>query len=91
MFEFIDGDKSGSISFREFLNLIIIFSSGEAETKTELLFKMYDSDGDGFLNQDEFKAMIRSLLEAVNADITDSDVDSLVASMSAAAKTNKNV
>ncbi|XP_059487238.1 dual oxidase 2-like [Neocloeon triangulifer] len=69
MFGLIDKDNNGFISFREFFDLFVIFKKGTAEEKSELLFDMYDIDGNGLLTKAEFLNMIRSLLEIAQADV----------------------
>lgn len=59
MFTLIDKDKNGFISFREFVDLMIIFADGTEEEKAKLLFDMYDIDGIGHLKQEDFVTMIK--------------------------------
>lgn len=42
MFSLIDKDNNGYISFREFLDVMVIFAKGSAEQKIKLMFDMYD-------------------------------------------------
>lgn len=42
MFSLIDKDNNGYISFREFLDIMVIFAKGSAEQKIKLMFDMYD-------------------------------------------------
>ncbi|GFT66944.1 hypothetical protein NPIL_295941 [Nephila pilipes] len=81
MFALIDADSNGYISFREFLNVIIIFAKGSPEDKTKLMFDMYDIDHSGKLSRLEFSDMIRSLLELANQSLSPNQLDDLVASM----------
>ncbi|KAG5870630.1 hypothetical protein JTB14_023085 [Gonioctena quinquepunctata] len=74
MFTLIDKDKNGFISFREFVDLIIIFADGTEEQKAKLLFDMYDVDGIGYLKQEDFITMIKSFLETVGGNIEDEDI-----------------
>lgn len=57
MFSLIDKDNNGYISFREFLDVMVIFAKGSAEQKIKLMFDMYDvnqvdvaSSAEQFLN-----------------------------------------
>lgn len=81
MFALIDADGNGYISFREFLNVIVIFAKGGPEEKTKLMFDMYDIDHSGKLSRREFSDMIRSLLELANQSLSSSQMDNLIASM----------
>nr|XP_008200778.1 PREDICTED: dual oxidase 1 [Tribolium castaneum] len=60
MFALVDKDKSGFISFREFVDLLIIFANGTEENKAKLLFDMYDVNAVGYLTEENFIAMIKS-------------------------------
>ncbi|GIY66004.1 hypothetical protein CEXT_213071 [Caerostris extrusa] len=79
--DLIDADANGYISFREFLNVIVIFAKGSPEDKTKLMFDMYDIDHSGKLSRLEFSDMIRSLLELANQSLSPSQLDDLIASM----------
>lgn len=59
IFALIDKDKNGFVSFREFIDLLIIFADGNEEQKAKLLFDMYDIDGTGYMTVEDFEAMIR--------------------------------
>ncbi|XP_025152426.1 dual oxidase 2 [Harpegnathos saltator] len=81
IFNLVDKDKSGFISFREFVDMLVIFLKGSAEEKIKLMFDMYDINGKGRLKREEFSNMLRSFMETVNADVTDDELESLVQSM----------
>lgn len=53
MFDLVDRDHNGFISFREFLDMLIIFAKGSAEDKMKLMFDMYDITRRGALTTDE--------------------------------------
>ena len=59
MFAVVDMDKNGYISFREFLNMLVVFAKGTAEDKVKLMFDMYDIDQVGKLSRKDFSDMIR--------------------------------
>ncbi|KAF7270827.1 hypothetical protein GWI33_016234 [Rhynchophorus ferrugineus] len=63
MFALVDRDKNGFVSFREFVDLIIMFAEGNKEKKAKLLFDMYDIDRTGSLPIHEFSHMMKSFLE----------------------------
>ena len=85
MFQLIDKDGNGFISFREFLDMSIIFSKGSPEDKLKLMFDMYDANKSGFLHRDQFKKMLKSMMELVNATVTAEQMDTLIDSMFVAA------
>lgn len=59
MFHLIDKSKTNFISFREFVDLLVIFAKGDADKKMKLLFDMYDINAIGYLTEEDFVAMIR--------------------------------
>ena len=81
MFQLIDKDGNGFISFREFLNMIVIFAKGSPEDKIKLMFDMYDVDKSGSLSRDEFRKMLKAMMELVNASVTPDQIDGLIESM----------
>jgi dual oxidase len=58
MFDLMDQDRNGFISFRDFRDLLILFREGTADEKLKWLFDMYDTDGSGRLMIKEFRLMI---------------------------------
>ena len=85
MFQLIDKDGNGFISFREFLDMSIIFSKGSPEDKLKLMFDMYDAHKSGHLHRDQFKKMLKSMMELVNATVSAEQMDTLIDSMFVAA------
>lgn len=81
MFKLVDKDNNGYISFREFLDMMIIFAKGSAEQKAKLMFDMYDVDRSGYLSTSEFKMMLKSLLELANQSISTKEMNLVVDSM----------
>ncbi|XP_046845729.1 dual oxidase 2-like isoform X2 [Xenia sp. Carnegie-2017] len=85
MFDLVDKDRNGYLSFREFLDVIVIFAKGTPDEKLRLFFDMYDVSGNQALGRDEFKGMIKSFMELVNADVESDQLDTLTDSMYAQA------
>lgn len=85
MFALVDSDKNGYISFREFLDMIVIFAKGKPKDKAKLMFDMYDIDHSGMLSKKEFTNMIKSMLELANQSLTAERLTQLVNSMFKAA------
>ena len=85
MFELIDKDKNGFVSFREFLDMFVIFAKGSPDDKIELMFHMYDIDKSGMLDKVEFKKMLKAMMEMVNTSVNPDQVDQLINSMFASA------
>ena len=91
MFQLIDQDGNGFVSFREFLDMFVIFAKGSPDDKIELMFNMYDVDKNGSMNKVEFKKMLKAMMELVNASVTPDQMDQLIDSMFASAGfQNKN-
>lgn len=59
MFELVDKDNNGSISFREFLDLLVVFRQGTPEEKLAFIFSIYDTQRKGKMTLPEFTTMIR--------------------------------
>ena len=81
VFPQVDRDNNGTISYREFFNFMIVYSSGSFSSKLKLLFNMYDYDQSGSLNVTEVKSMVRSMLEMVSASIGQDELDQLITSL----------
>ncbi|XP_023933585.1 dual oxidase-like [Lingula anatina] len=59
MFNMVDKDGNGYISFREFLDVLVLLSKGSEDDKMRLMFDMYDLDGGGTMDRGEFTALLR--------------------------------
>ncbi|CAD6227223.1 GSCOCT00006031001.3-RA-CDS [Cotesia congregata] len=81
IFNLVDMDKNGFISFREFIDMLVLFLKGTAEEKLKLMFDMYDINRTGQLKREDFANMLRSFMETVNADISNDELESIVHSM----------
>ncbi|KAM9645139.1 dual oxidase 2 isoform 1-T1 [Trichechus inunguis] len=81
MFSLADKDGNGYLSFREFLDILVVFMKGSPEDKSRLMFTMYDLDGNGFLSKDEFFTMIRSFIEISNNCLSKAQLAEVVESM----------
>ncbi|KAI8507935.1 hypothetical protein Bbelb_141750 [Branchiostoma belcheri] len=81
MFNLVDKDGSGYINFREFLDVIVIFAKGTGDDKAKLMFNMYDVNKDGKLTKEEFKNMLRSMMDMVNTEVEQDQLNQLVDAM----------
>ncbi|XP_052252760.1 dual oxidase 1-like isoform X3 [Dreissena polymorpha] len=81
MFALMDTDHNGYISFREFLNAVVMLSKGSGQDKLQILFRMFDHDGNGTLDRDELIKLFSSLLEMADSSLDKSDVEHLVESI----------
>uniref|UniRef100_A0A452UXS0 NAD(P)H oxidase (H2O2-forming) n=1 Tax=Ursus maritimus TaxID=29073 RepID=A0A452UXS0_URSMA len=62
MFSLADKDGNGYLSFREFLDILVVFMKGSPEERSRLMFCMYGFDGNGLISKDEFIRMLRLVL-----------------------------
>ncbi|XP_076805586.1 dual oxidase 2-like isoform X1 [Clavelina lepadiformis] len=81
MFSTADTDQSGAISFREFLDIMVLFTKGSPDDKAKLMFNMYDLDKSGELSVDEFRVMLKSMMEMVSTSVESEQLDDLVNTM----------
>lgn len=63
MFNCVDKDKDGQISFQEFLDTVDLFSRGKTDAKLRIIFDMCDDDGNGVIDKQELTKMLRSLVD----------------------------
>ena len=82
MFLIVDKDKTGRISFQNFLDTVVRFTSGSSEDKLGIIFDMCDNDQNGIIQTEELKDMLRSLIAIAKTDnIHQDDVATLLSSM----------
>uniref|UniRef100_A0A7N4PVB5 NAD(P)H oxidase (H2O2-forming) n=1 Tax=Sarcophilus harrisii TaxID=9305 RepID=A0A7N4PVB5_SARHA len=81
MFSLADKDGNGYLSFREFLDILVVFMKGSPEEKSRLMFRMYDFDGNGLISKEEFIRMIRSFIEISNNCLSKTQLTEVVESM----------
>ncbi|XP_040824848.1 dual oxidase 1 [Ochotona curzoniae] len=81
MFSLADKDGNGYLSFREFLDILVVFMKGSPEEKSRLMFRMYDCDGNGLISKDEFIRMLRSFIEISNNCLSKAQLAQVVDSM----------
>ncbi len=87
MFRIVDKDGDGRISFQEFLDTVVLFStSGRSEDKLRIVFDMCDTNENGLIDKGELHEMLTSLVEIAKTDrVRPDDVSQLINSMFAAA------
>ncbi len=60
-FHVMDSDNNGYLDQREFLTGLFRLYCSTFDEKTELVFEMYDFDGDGFLTKNDISTILASL------------------------------
>ncbi|XP_065202273.1 dual oxidase [Planococcus citri] len=82
MFNIVDKDGDGKISFQEFLDTVVLFSRGKTEDKLRIIFDMCDNDRNGVIDKGELSEMLRSLVEiARTTSLSDAHVTELIDGM----------
>lgn len=82
MFNIVDKDGDGRISFQEFLDTVVLFSRGRTDDKLRIIFDMCDNDRNGVIDKVEFSEMLRSLVEiARTTSLSDDHVTELIDGM----------
>ncbi|VVC91212.1 unnamed protein product, partial [Leptidea sinapis] len=82
MFNIVDKDGDGRISFQEFLDTVVLFSRGATDDKLRIIFDMCDNDRNGVIDKEELSEMLRSLVEiARTTSLRDEHVTELIDGM----------
>ncbi|KAK3607886.1 hypothetical protein CHS0354_036708 [Potamilus streckersoni] len=81
MFLMVDKDKTGFVSFQEFMDMFVILARGNASEKAKLLFNMNDVRGRGYLTKADFGKMIKSMLDLSDSSLREDQVNQLIDSL----------
>ncbi|KAB7496237.1 Dual oxidase [Armadillidium nasatum] len=89
MFNIVDKDGDGQISFQEFLDTVVLFSKGSTDDKLRIIFDMCDNDRNGVIDKTELSDMLRSLVDIAKTDkLGDEEVEELIEGMFNSSGTN---
>lgn len=77
VFQIFDKDDSGSISFQEFLDAMHQFAGQTPEDKIKFLFKVYDIDGDGLIQEAELQHVMRACMDENGMRFDEESVEEL--------------
>ncbi|QQP50862.1 NADPH oxidase_ EFhand calcium binding domain 5, partial [Caligus rogercresseyi] len=76
-FKIFDQDGDEKISMTEFFESMNTFAAQGPTEKITFLFKIYDIDGDGFLQLEEIESIIRASLIESGMKLPESDIQAL--------------
>jgi len=68
IFNCFDKDRNGKISFDEFMVAYALTSRGDVAQKLDYAFHLYDTDGNGYLDSQEVKEVLVSMLDLLGAE-----------------------
>lgn len=77
VFQIFDKDNSGSISQKEFIDAMHQFAGQSPDDKIKFLFKVYDLDGDGLIQQGELQHVMRACMEENGMKFSEDQIDDL--------------
>lgn len=77
MFQLFDTDRSGTVSLVEFMAAVKRFADRSQDEKLALLFELYDVDGDGMIQPNELRAVMKACMEENGLQFTDPELDEL--------------
>lgn len=63
VFNTLDQDNSGIVSFEEFVQGLSVLSRGSLEEKLRWTFSLYDINGDGFITREEMTDIVTAIYE----------------------------
>nr|CAD7198632.1 unnamed protein product [Timema douglasi] len=77
VFQIFDKDNSGSISLQEFIDAMHQFAGQSPDDKIRFLFKVYDLDGDGLIQDRELQHVMRACMEENGMKFSEEQIDDL--------------
>ncbi|XP_023338172.1 NADPH oxidase 5 [Eurytemora carolleeae] len=81
VFQIFDKDESGSISFQEFLDAMHQFAGQTPDDKIKFLFKVYDIDGDGLVQEAELQHVMRACMDENGMNFDEDSVEELTGAL----------
>ncbi|KAG7170629.1 NADPH oxidase 5-like 1, partial [Homarus americanus] len=81
VFQIFDRDNSGSVSLSEFLDAMHQFAGKSPNDKIKFLFKVYDLDGDGLIQQSELQKVMKACMEENGMKFSDEQIEDLTLAM----------
>lgn len=81
LFQAIDVDGSGDITFDEFVDAIHVLQTRDSKRRIHFIFKLFDTDGDGFIQFKELREVLRASVEESDASLPDEEIEDLAAKL----------
>ncbi|XP_039062236.1 calcineurin B-like protein 1 [Hibiscus syriacus] len=79
IFDLFDADKKGVIDFSDFVRALNVFHPNTPrEEKVTFAFKLYDSEGTGFIERYEVKQMLTALLSDCEMKLSDEVIEEIL-------------
>ncbi|XP_063687525.1 NADPH oxidase 5-like isoform X2 [Bolinopsis microptera] len=76
-FKLFDKDRSGTISLSELIDGLNMLMEGTDMDKLKFLFDVYDVDGNGTIDPDELKIVLRSCMDESKLELSEETLDEL--------------
>ncbi|KAL4284042.1 hypothetical protein GQ457_16G026940 [Hibiscus cannabinus] len=79
IFDLFDANKKGVIDFSDFVRALNVFHpNASQEEKMMFAFKLYDTDGTGFIERHEIKEMLLALLSECEMKLSDEIIEAIL-------------
>jgi len=78
LFKAADTSRDGFVSFNEFVCLMAVMQKGSPEKKLDLVFRIYDADKSGKLEEGEIRNLLTQMLTTEDADEKATQIDNVV-------------
>ena len=93
MFNIVDKDGDGRISFQEFLDTVVLFSKGRTEDKLRIIFDMCDNDRNGVIDKGtkDFFFSLKYVLVVLIVFTNTGELSEMLRSLVEIARTNNSL
>jgi len=81
IFNIFDSDQSGYITLAKFIETVNQFSSSDDDSKIEFLFNIYDINGEGVLEESNFREVIKACMKENGMDFDEEELTNLASAL----------